>query len=166
MPAFCTQVRCHTSPLGLSEQVKNILVPSSKCLLFIGMTKHHDQKAMWGTKGLFGLHTPITDHHQRKPGQELKREHCFLACSRLPHTVDPVGFEHYSIFPKATGVLHSRSQLSPFAFSGGDKPWPNKYRPDSKYLYIPSTEGVRRTWKHKTEAKDHEHCSLVCSTCF
>jgi len=36
-------------------------------------TKHHDQKASWGGKGLFGLHFHITVHHQRKSGQELKQ---------------------------------------------------------------------------------------------
>jgi hypothetical protein len=35
--------------------------------------KHHDQKASWGGKGLFGLHFYITAHHPRKLEQELKQ---------------------------------------------------------------------------------------------
>jgi hypothetical protein len=31
--------------------------------------KHHNQKACWGGKGLFGLYF----HHRRKSGQELKQ---------------------------------------------------------------------------------------------
>ena len=33
--------------------------------------KHHDQKASWGEKGLFGLYFHSTVHHRRKSGQEL-----------------------------------------------------------------------------------------------
>jgi hypothetical protein len=51
--------------------------------------KHHDPKAYWGGKDLFGLHFQI--HHWRKSGQELKQgwnlkaveameECCLLAC--------------------------------------------------------------------------------------
>jgi len=34
-------------------------------------SKHHDQEASWGGKGLFNLHFCIAVHHQRKSGQEL-----------------------------------------------------------------------------------------------
>jgi hypothetical protein len=34
-------------------------------------TKHHNQDASWGRKGLFSLHFHIVVHHQRKSGQEL-----------------------------------------------------------------------------------------------
>ena len=61
----------------------------------IAVMKHHT-KATWGGKGLFGLHTHIIVHHQRKLGQELKQSrnleagadaeamegYCLLAC---PH---------------------------------------------------------------------------------
>ena len=36
----------------------------------IAMMRHHDQKARWGGKGLFGLHFYIPVRHQRKSGQE------------------------------------------------------------------------------------------------
>ena len=36
-------------------------------------TKHHDQEASWGGKGLFSLHFHIAVHHQRKSGLELKQ---------------------------------------------------------------------------------------------
>ena len=34
-------------------------------------TKHHDQEASWGGKGLFSLHFHIAVHHQRKSGLDL-----------------------------------------------------------------------------------------------
>ena len=34
-------------------------------------TKHHDQEASWGGKGLFSFHFHTAVHHQRKSGQEL-----------------------------------------------------------------------------------------------
>ena len=34
-------------------------------------TKHHDQEASWGEKGLFSLHFHTAVHHQRTSGQEL-----------------------------------------------------------------------------------------------
>ena len=37
------------------------------------MRKHHEQKASWGGKGLFGLHFHIIALHRRKSGQELKQ---------------------------------------------------------------------------------------------
>ena len=39
----------------------------------IGVTKHHDQKAIWGGKGLFGLYFHIAVHHWMNSGQELKQ---------------------------------------------------------------------------------------------
>jgi hypothetical protein len=38
---------------------------------FYSWTKHHDQEASWGRKGLFSLHFHIAVHYQRKSGQEL-----------------------------------------------------------------------------------------------
>jgi hypothetical protein len=60
----------------------------------IATVKHHDQKASWGGKSLFGLHFHSTAHHLRNLGQELKQgrtletgagpeameECCLLAC--------------------------------------------------------------------------------------
>jgi hypothetical protein len=40
---------------------------------FYSFTKHHDQEAIWGAKGLFGLHFHTAVHHQRKSGLELKQ---------------------------------------------------------------------------------------------
>jgi hypothetical protein len=40
---------------------------------FYSWTKHHDQEASWGEKGLFGLHFHTAVHHQRKSGLELKQ---------------------------------------------------------------------------------------------
>lgn len=37
------------------------------------VTKHQDQKASWGRKGLFGSPVIIAVHHWRKSGQELKQ---------------------------------------------------------------------------------------------
>ena len=34
--------------------------------------KHHDQKASWRGKGLFGLYFHVALHHRRKSGQKLK----------------------------------------------------------------------------------------------
>jgi hypothetical protein len=45
----------------------------SVSFFFIAVMKHHDQKASWGGKGLFGLHFYIIVHHRRKSGQELKQ---------------------------------------------------------------------------------------------
>jgi hypothetical protein len=39
---------------------------------FYSWTKHHDQEASWGGKGLFGLHFHTAVHHQRKTVLELK----------------------------------------------------------------------------------------------
>jgi hypothetical protein len=35
-------------------------------------TKHYDQKARWGGKGLFVFYFQIIVHHWRKLGQELR----------------------------------------------------------------------------------------------
>jgi hypothetical protein len=44
------------------------------CLrISIAVTKHHDQKASWGEKGLFDLHFRIAVYHQRKSGQETRQ---------------------------------------------------------------------------------------------
>jgi hypothetical protein len=40
---------------------------------FYSCTKHHDQEASWGGKGLFSLHFHVAVHHQRKSGLELKQ---------------------------------------------------------------------------------------------
>jgi hypothetical protein len=40
---------------------------------FYSCTKHGDQEASWGGKGLFSLHFHIAVHHQRKSGLELKQ---------------------------------------------------------------------------------------------
>jgi hypothetical protein len=40
---------------------------------FYSCTKHHDQEASWGGKGLFSLHFHTAVHHQRKSGLELKQ---------------------------------------------------------------------------------------------
>jgi hypothetical protein len=40
---------------------------------FYSCTKHHDQGASWGGKGLFGLHFHAAVYHQRKSGLELKQ---------------------------------------------------------------------------------------------
>jgi hypothetical protein len=66
-------------------------------------TKHHDQEASWGGKGLFSLHFHIAIHHQRKSGRELTgmnleaeadaepmEEYCLLACFLIaPRTTSP-----------------------------------------------------------------------------
>ena len=38
---------------------------------YYSCTKHHDQTASWGVKGLFSLHFHIAVHYQRKSEQEL-----------------------------------------------------------------------------------------------
>jgi hypothetical protein len=45
----------------------------SECLSqgFYSCTKHCDQEASWGGKGLFSLHFHSAVHHQRKSGLEL-----------------------------------------------------------------------------------------------
>ena len=40
---------------------------------FYSCTKHHDQEASWGGKGLFSLHFHTAAHHQRKSELELKQ---------------------------------------------------------------------------------------------
>ena len=40
---------------------------------FYSCTKHHDQEASWGEKGLLSLHSHIAVHHQMKSGLELKQ---------------------------------------------------------------------------------------------
>ena len=39
---------------------------------FYSCTKHHDQEASWGGKGVFSFHIHIAVYHQRKSGLELK----------------------------------------------------------------------------------------------
>ena len=39
---------------------------------FYSCTKHHDQEASWGGKGLFSFHFHTAVHHQRKSGLEVK----------------------------------------------------------------------------------------------
>jgi len=66
-------------------------------MVSIAETKHRDQKASWGGKGLFSLHFCIAVHNLRKSGQELKQgrnletgadtevmeECCLLSCSPM-----------------------------------------------------------------------------------
>jgi hypothetical protein len=40
---------------------------------FYSCTKHHDQEASWGGKGLFSLHFHVAVHHQRKSGLVIKQ---------------------------------------------------------------------------------------------
>jgi hypothetical protein len=40
---------------------------------FYSWTKHHDQEASWGGKGLFSLYFHIAVDHQRMSGLELKQ---------------------------------------------------------------------------------------------
>jgi hypothetical protein len=40
---------------------------------FYSCTKHHDQEASWGGKGLLSSHFHIAVHQQRKSGLELKQ---------------------------------------------------------------------------------------------
>ena len=65
------------------------------CQGFYSCTKHHDQEASWGGKGLFSLHFHTAVHQQRKSGLELTQGRnleagadaeavegcCLLACS-------------------------------------------------------------------------------------
>jgi hypothetical protein len=39
--------------------------------IFYSWTKHHNQEASWGGKGLFSLQFYIAVHHQKKPGLEF-----------------------------------------------------------------------------------------------
>jgi hypothetical protein len=45
-----------------------MLVPICLSQGFYSCTKHHDQEASWGGKGLFNLHFHIAVDHQRKSG--------------------------------------------------------------------------------------------------
>jgi hypothetical protein len=75
----------------MGVRVEGVCLSQSLC----SCTKHHDQEASWGGKGLLGLHFYIAVHHQRKSGQELTQCRnleagadaeimegcCLLACS-------------------------------------------------------------------------------------
>jgi hypothetical protein len=50
------------------DRIQGVLVR-----VLITAMKHHDQKASWGEKNLFGLYFQIIIHHWRKSGQELKQ---------------------------------------------------------------------------------------------
>jgi hypothetical protein len=41
---------------------------------FYSCTKHHDQEASWGGKGLFSLHFHIAVHHQRKSLKQVREQ--------------------------------------------------------------------------------------------
>jgi hypothetical protein len=60
--------------IGLILQAFYSLSYLTSCLSrgLYSCTKHHNQEASWGGKGLFGLHFHIAVHHQRKSGLELK----------------------------------------------------------------------------------------------
>ena len=69
-----------TSSDGKSQLSSTVLSRHSRkqmggCLSqgFYSCTKHHDQEANWGGKGLFSLHFQTAVHHQRKSGPELKQ---------------------------------------------------------------------------------------------
>jgi hypothetical protein len=50
----------------------SVVTKANWCLrVSIAVMKHHDLKASWGGKGLFGLYFQI--HHWRKSGQELNQ---------------------------------------------------------------------------------------------
>jgi hypothetical protein len=105
------------SDLVASEHLEALLPKLGFLLL---RQKHHDQKASWGGKGLFGLHFHIALHHWRKSGQELKQgrileagagtefmELCLLACFLVeprmtsPGVVSPIvgwALPHCSLF--------------------------------------------------------------------
>jgi hypothetical protein len=51
----------------------NIEMDSCLSQSFYSWTKHHDQKASWGGKGLFGLHFHTAIHHQGSPDWNLSR---------------------------------------------------------------------------------------------
>jgi hypothetical protein len=57
-----------------TENTDNVL-ELIRCLSqsFYSCTKHHDQEASWGGKGLFSLHFHIAVHHQTKSGLEIKQ---------------------------------------------------------------------------------------------
>ena len=57
----------------LSQEYPTMLVLICLSQGFYSCTKHHDQEANWGGKGLFGLHFLTAVHHQRKSGLELKQ---------------------------------------------------------------------------------------------
>lgn len=40
----------------------------------VAAMKHHNQKAIWGRQGIFGLYFHTIVHHLRKLGQELKQD--------------------------------------------------------------------------------------------
>jgi hypothetical protein len=66
-PVFVLQV--------LVLQMATIPFGFSICLSqgFYSCTKHHEQDASWGGKGLFTLHFHIAVHHPRRSGLELKQ---------------------------------------------------------------------------------------------
>jgi hypothetical protein len=51
------------------------MISDTYCLSqgFYPWTKHHEQEASWGGKGLFSLHFHTAVDHQRKSGLELKQ---------------------------------------------------------------------------------------------
>jgi hypothetical protein len=52
--------------------ILSVVTKANWCLrVSIAVMKHHDLKASWGGKGLFGLYFQI--HHWRKSGQELNQ---------------------------------------------------------------------------------------------
>jgi hypothetical protein len=62
--------RLISDALSQRTPVVSILSP---CLSqgFYSCTKHHDQVANWGGKGLFSLHFHMAVHHQRKSRMKL-----------------------------------------------------------------------------------------------
>jgi hypothetical protein len=75
------------TPTEEMSRLLEVTVPTCQCLDstvvliiycclsqgFYSCTKHHDQEASWGGKGLFSLHFHTAVHHQRKSGLELKQ---------------------------------------------------------------------------------------------
>jgi hypothetical protein len=57
------------------DSLRKSVSGDQRCLSqgFYSCTKHHDQEASWGGKGLFSLHFRIAVDHQMKSGLELKQ---------------------------------------------------------------------------------------------
>lgn len=115
-------------------------------------------KARWSTKDLFHLHTPITDHHQKKPGQRIRDHRGTVNWPALSSSTNsqPIGlWSNRKYSPSGTKLCPSLLSLAVIRL------WPNAAL--TAQLFIHSNhwkKSEKRTWKQELKQKTMLFCGL------
>lgn len=149
----------HTSPLDLYELVKRLMVPTSACLLFIGMIKHHDQKQDGAQRIYFIYILQSQTIIKRSQGKNWIRDHRgtvnWPALSSSTNS-QPIGlWSNRKYSPSGTKLCPSLLSLAVIRL------WPNAAR--TAQLFIHSNhwkKSEKRTWKQELKQKTMLFCGL------